>query len=313
MKPNDSRPPRSPGGSAVRRWLAAGAACLATSGCDVLDHGFLSPAGPIAAAERHYFIIVCLIMLLVIGPVLIMVPVIAWHYRLNNTRHAYRPQWGFNWTLEGLIWIPPALIVAVLGFFVWRDTHNLDPYRPLPSGKPPLEVQAVALDWKWLFIYPDLRLATVNQLVIPAGQPVHFSLTSGTVMQSLLIPNLASQIYAMAGMTTQLNLAADRPGDYWGENTQFNGFGFQNQKFGVSVRTPEAFEQWLAGVRAQPNRLDVSAYQAISVRSTLPHPLTFGSVDAGLFDRIVMETLPSGHTIDLEKEIKMQKAMRDHG
>ena len=211
--------------------LAASLACLALSGCGAIGHGFFSPAGPIADAERHYFLVVCLILVFVIAPVLILTPLVAWHYRLANTKSAYRPQWGFYWPLEGLIWIPPTAIVVGLAVLLWRDTHRLDPYRALPSTTAALEVQVVALDWKWLFIYPDQHVATVNELVIPAGQPVHFSLTSGTVMQALLMPRLASQIYAMAGMTTQLNFAADRPGDYWGENTQFSGAGFQNQKF----------------------------------------------------------------------------------
>jgi cytochrome o ubiquinol oxidase subunit 2 len=276
------------------------AACLAVSGCGIVGHGFLSPAGPIAAAERHYFLIVCLVMLFVIGPVLIMTPVIAWHYRLANTRSAYRPDWNFSWLLEGLIWIPPSAIVIGLGVLLWQYTHRLNPYRPLASATSTLEVQVVALDWKWLFIYPFQHVASVNEMVVRAGQPVHLSLTSGTVMQSLLMPRLAGQIYAMAGMKTQLNFAADRPGNYLGENTQFNGMGFQNQKFTVSARTAEGFNQWLAGVRAQPNRLDVSAYQALSVRSTLPHPLMFGDVDPGLFDRIAAQAFPNGHILNMK-------------
>jgi cytochrome o ubiquinol oxidase subunit 2 len=286
--------------------LATSLCCLTLSGCDAIGHGFLSPAGPIADAERHYFLVVCLILVFVIAPVLILTPIIAWHYRLNNTHSAYRPQWGFNWPLEGLIWIPPTAIVVGLAVLLWRDTHRLDPYRPLPSTTAALEVQVVALDWKWLFIYPDQHVATVNELVIPAGQPVHLRLTSGTVMQALLMPRLASQIYAMAGMTTQLNFAADRPGDYWGENTQFNGVGFQNQKFTVSARTPEAFQQWLVSIQAQQNRLDVSAYQKLSVRSTLLHPLRFGAVAPGLFDGIVQQAFPSGHILHM-------KASQNHG
>jgi cytochrome o ubiquinol oxidase subunit II len=135
---------------------------------------------------------------------------------------------------------------------------------------------------------------------------VHFSLTSGTVMVSLLMPRLAGQIYAMTGMTTQLNFAADHPGDYWGENTQFSGLGFQNQKFPISVRTPEAFAQWVAATQAQPNRLDVSAYQALSVRSTLPHPLTYGAVQPGLFNGVVRQTFPTGHILNM-------KAAHNHG
>ncbi len=266
-------------------------ACLLLGGCGVLGRGFLAPAGPVAAATRQEFLRVCLVMLFVIGPVLLLTPLIAWHYRLSNTRSAYRPQWGFSWPLEGLIWIPPTLIVGLLAVFLWRSTHRLDPYRPLAGT--PIEVEAVALDWKWLFIYPDLGVALVNRLVIPAGQPVHLRLTSATVMQSFLVPRLAGQIYAMAGMTTQLNLAADAPGSFFGENTQFNGTGFQAQKFAVQALGAAAFAQWLAATRAQPNRLDSAAYQALSRRASQPRPLAFGRVQPGLFQRIVTMAAPA--------------------
>ncbi len=237
-------------------------------------------------------------MLFVIGPVLLLTPLIAWHYRLSNTDSAYRPQWGFSWSLEGLIWIPPTLIVIGLAVFLWRDTHRLDPYKPLPGQ--PIEIETVALDWKWLFIYPAQDVATVNRLVIPAGRPVHLSLTSATVMQSILMRRLAGQIYAMAGMRTKLNFAADAPGAFLGENVQFDGMGFQNEKFDIASLDPDAFAHWLAESKAQPNRLDAAAYQTLSRRSVLPHPLAFGAVDPGLFDRIVALTQPSGHTIALQ-------------
>ncbi len=283
-------------GHALRRAIPL--ICLLLSGCGVFERGFLAPGGPIAAATRSEFLLVCLIMLFVIGPVLLLAPLFAWHYRLSNTRSAYRPQWAFSWSLEGLIWIPPSMIVVGLAVFLWRDTHRLDPYKRLPGQA--IEIQAVALDWKWLFIYPDQGVATVNRLVIPAGQPVHLSLTSGTVMQSLLMPRLAGQIYAMAGMRTQLNFAADAPGAFWGENAQFNGMGFQNEKFDIAALDPAGFAHWLAETKAQPNRLDTAEYETLSHRSTLPHPLAFGAVDPGLFDRIVGLAQPSGHTIALQ-------------
>ena len=272
--------------------------CLTLGGCGALDRGFFSPGGPIAAATRHEFLFVCVVMLFVIGPVLLLTPLIAWHYRLSNTDSAYRPQWGFSWSLEGLIWIPPTLIVIGLAVFLWRDTHRLDPYKPLPGQ--PIEIETVALDWKWLFVYPAQDVATVNRLVIPAGRPVHLSLTSATVMQSILMPRLAGQIYAMAGMRTKLNFAADAPGAFLGENVQFDGMGFQNEKFDIASLDPDAFAHWLAESKAQPNRLDAAAYQTLSRRSVLPHPLAFGAVDPGLFDRIVALTQPSGHTIALQ-------------
>lgn len=286
-------------GGTILRLLALVGSCPLLSGCAVLDRGFLAPAGPIASATRTEFLIVCAIMLFVVGPVLLLVPLIAWHYRLANTASAYRPQWGFNWPLEGLIWIPPTGIVVLLAVFLWDYTHRLDPYKPLPGQA--FEVQAIAADWKWIFIYPAEDVATVNRLVIPAGRPVNFSLTSATVMQSIFMPRLAGQIYAMAGMRTQLNLQADQAGSYFGENVQFNGVKFQDEKFTVAALDPAAFTLWQAEAKAQPNRLDAAAYEALTRRTVLPQPLAFGSVDPGLFDRVVAQQQPSGHAIALKQ------------
>ncbi|SDM29490.1 cytochrome bo3 quinol oxidase subunit 2 [Methylobacterium phyllostachyos] len=263
------------------------ATLLPLGGCGVLDHGMLGAAGPVADQTRHLFFIVCGILLFVVGPVLLLTPLFAWHYRLSNTKSAYRPQWGFNWPLEGLIWIPPILIVVLLAVFLWRDTHRLDPYKPLASALPPTEVQAVALDWKWLFIYPEEGVASVNELVFPADRPVHISLTSGTVMQSFFIPKLAGQIYAMAGMTTQMNLAAGAPGTFRGENTQFNGMGFQNQKFQVRAEPATDYRAWLARAKTDGRTLDMPAYKALSVRSVQAEPSRYGAVTPDLFKAII--------------------------
>ncbi len=268
-------------------------------GCGVLDRGFLSPAGPVAQVIHDEFLLVCLVMLFVVVPVLLLVPLVAWHYRLSNTRSAYRPQWSFSWGLEGLIWIPPTGIVIFLAVFLWRDTHRLDPYKPLPGAA--VSVQAIAADWKWIFVYPELGVATVNRLVIPAGRPVHLELTSATVMQAILMPRLAGQIAAMAGMRTQLNIQADAPGSFFGENTQFNGFGFQNEKFAVDAMDTAGFDRWLAEVRAQPNRLDATEYERLTRRSTLPHPLAYAAVQPGLFGRVVSLQQPSGHALELDR------------
>ena len=312
---NDAVRRRGRGGVPARRAVrrAAPLLCLLLAQCGVIGRGFLSPAGPVAAATRHEFLAVCVVMVFVVGPVLLLTPLFAWHYRLSNTRSAYRPQWGFNWPLEGLIWIPPTIIVVVLAVFLWQSTHRLDPYRKLPGQ--PVEIQVVALDWKWLFIYPAQGVATVNRLVIPIGQPVHLSLTSATVMQSFMVPRLAGQIYAMAGMRTQLNLEADTAGALWGENVQFNGMGFQTQKFAVTALDADGFAHWLAQTRSQPNRLDATAYEALSHRSTLAHPVAFGAVDPGLFNRIVSRAQPSGQAINLQHPppLPMPMAINPHG
>jgi cytochrome o ubiquinol oxidase subunit 2 len=260
------------------------------TGCDALELGVMNHAGPIAASQWHLYVIVGIVLVFVAGPVLLLVPLIAWHYRLSNKHNAFRPNWSFSWTLEGFIWIPPTGIVIGLGFLLWHYTHTLDPYRPITPNQPALEVQAVGLDWKWLFIYPDQRVAAVNQLVIPVGRPVHISLTSGAVMQALLIPQLAGQIYAMAGMTTQLNLAASHPGDFRGENTQFNGAGFQNEKFDVIALSPAGYDSWVARVRASSHPLDAAAYAELFRQSSLPQPIVFSLVPQRLFQHILVQS-----------------------
>ena len=158
------------------------------AGCDAVRLGVMNAAGPVAETQRHLYLILAIVLVFVAGPVLLLTPLFAWHYRLSNKRNAYRPEMGLLLAARGLIWIPPTGIVIGLGVLLWTYTHRLDPYRPIARSRPPLEIQAVALDWKWLFIYPDQRVATVNQLAIPVGRPVRISLTSGTVMQSLLDP-----------------------------------------------------------------------------------------------------------------------------
>lgn len=268
---------------------------VALGGCDVLRLGVMNHAGPIAASQWHLYIIVGIVLTFVAGPVLLLTPLFAWHYRLSNKHSAFQPNWRFSWTLEGFIWIPPVGIVIGLSVLLWTYTHALDPYRPIAAAQPPLQIQAVGLDWKWLFIYPDQGIAAVNQLVIPAGQPVHISLTSGTVMQALLIPQLAGQIYAMGGMTTQLNLAASRPGTYRGENTQFNGDGFQNEKFDVVALPPEAYERWLTQMHVASHALDATAYAGLFEKSSPPQPIFFSSIPPDLFQRILKQTRNPSH------------------
>lgn len=282
----------------MRRALRTGVVLLVLplmlGGCAALSHGFLHAAGPVADNQRHLFVVVAIVLAFVAAPVLLLVPLFAWHYRRANRHHAYRPKWTFSWGLEGLIWIPPVAIVVLLSVLLWRATHRDDPYRPLPaaSGRAamPLVVQAVALDWKWLFVYPDARVATVDQLAIPVGRPVRLDLTSATVMQSMMIPRLGGQIYAMPAMRTQLNLRADRPGTYRGANVQYNGNGFPKQTFTVLALPPGDYAAWLARVRAGARPLDASAWAQLSRRAVAPRPLFYASVPPGLFHRVMRET-----------------------
>jgi cytochrome o ubiquinol oxidase subunit 2 len=273
-----------------QRLAAATVLLSCLGGCTALSHGFLNPQGPVAGHERDLFITVSIVLLFVAGPVLVLAPLFAWHYRLSNRGDAYQPKWNFNWWVEGLIWIPPAGIVIGLAVLLWHWTRIDDPYRRLP-GAAPIEVQAIALDWKWVFVYPeqgpDQAIASVDRLTIPAGRPVHISLTSGTVMQAMLIPQLAGQIYAMAGMTTELNIAAHRPGRFTGENTQYNGAGFQHQKFAVVALSSAEYDRWVASTRRGQRTLDAQTWRRLSARSIIKQPVDFAHVTPNLFEHVV--------------------------
>lgn len=255
-------------------------------GCAALNHGFMAAAGPVAAQQRELFWIVAAVLVFVVGPVLILVPIIAWHYRLSNKADAYRPNWNFSWKLEGFIWIPPALIVIGLAVLLWGYTTRLDPYRPVP-GAPPLEVQVIASDWKWVFIYPNSAVASVNRLVVPAGRPVRLTITSTTVMQSLMIPRLTGQIYAMAGMKTQLNFQASRTGNFRGANMQYNGKGFPLQAFSVAAVNPEQFQQWLAVSARTAPTFSTRARALLSERATVPAAQVYAHVPVGFFASVI--------------------------
>ena len=252
-------------------------------GCDVFRLGIVGHAGPVADSTWHLYLIVGAVLVFVAGPVLLLTPIMAWHYRLSNKRALYRPTWIFSWVLEALIWLPPAGIVVGLSIVLWHYTHSLDPYRPLASKEAPLEIEVVALDWKWLFLYPGEHVASVNQLAVPVGRPVHLRLTSGTVMQSMLVPQLAGQIYAMPGMTTQLHLAASRPGMFRGRNTQFNGDGFPQDRFDVVALAPAPYAAWLKRVRGSTRTLDGAEYDRLRQRSVERKPLFYAAAPPGLF------------------------------
>jgi cytochrome o ubiquinol oxidase subunit 2 len=229
---------------------------------------FLNPQGPIALAERNHFAVVILMVSIVVVPVLVLTPFFAWRYRYGNTSRPYTPTWDFNWTLEFFIWGVPLGIVTTLGVWLAQDTVGLDPYRPL-SYDPPLRIQVIGYDWKFLFVYPDRGVASIGLLALPVGRPLTFVLTSDTVLQSFFIPALGSQLYAMPGMVTRLNLLADTPGDYRGMNTQYNGDSFEKQKFTARAMSPADFDAWVQKVRATGLPLTQSAYHVLQQRNSL--------------------------------------------
>lgn len=250
-------------------WRGAGAASLLVllTACSDRRSSFLDPAGPIAAAQRAHLLEVVAWTMIAILPVFILVPLLLWRYRYRNDRARYTPDWQFSGLLDLVMWGGPLVIVTVLSVLLWRSTHALDPYKPLP-GDAPIRVEVIGLDWKWLFIYPDLGIATVNDLAFPAGTPVALDLTTDTVMQSFMIPALAGQIYAMPGMRTKLHVLAETTGVFEGENTQWSGSGFPHQKFETHAMTPEAFADWVAQVRADGVPLDMAGYGRLAAGST---------------------------------------------
>jgi cytochrome o ubiquinol oxidase subunit II len=253
--------------------------------------GVLDPQGPIGAAERLILLNATSIMLAVVVPVIVLTLGVAWWFRAGNARARYQPDWSYSGPIELVVWSIPALIVLFLGGIAWIGSHDLDPPKPVSSSTPPLDIQAVSLDWKWLFIYPKQGVASVNRLVVPAGTPLRFSITSATVMNSFFVPQLGSQIYAMGGMATHLYLQADEPGTYPGLSAQFSGDGFSDMRFDVVAVPADRFAEWLASTRAGNDKLDDVGYAALARRGTADHPATFASVAPRLFETILQDTV----------------------
>jgi cytochrome o ubiquinol oxidase subunit 2 len=267
---------------------AVGAALFATA-CDLRHSAVLDPKGPIALAERDLLRDAFYVMMLVIVPVIVLTLLFAWRYRASNTRVTYAPKWAESARLDAIVWLIPALIVVAVAVLLWRSTHKLDPYREIASSTPPLDVQVVAQDWKWLFIYPEQGIATVNQLAIPNGRPVSLRITSDTVMNSFYVPQLAGQIYAMAGMQTRLQLLADQPGKFVGRNSMYSGGGFSDQHFEVVSLAPADFDAWVAKAKQAPGKLDAASYTALAAKSRSNPIAYYSAVEPKLFDSIIMK------------------------
>jgi len=258
------------------------------------EHGVLDPQGPVAASERQILFNSLSIMLVIVVPTIVCILGFAWWYRAGNARAAYSPQWSYSGRLELLLWSIPALVVLFLGGIAWNGSHELDPAKPLGSQVKPLEVEVVSLDWKWLFIYPDQQIASVNRLVIPAGTPVHFRLTSASVLNVFFVPQLGSEIYAMYGMISELHLSADRAGNFHGVAAHFNGDGFSDMSFETRALSVEEFSRWVTSAQADGPALDEQAYRALLRQSSNVPPYTYRATAPRLFDDIAMGHLPPG-------------------
>jgi cytochrome o ubiquinol oxidase subunit 2 len=279
--------------------LLIGAAAL--SGC---SEGILDPKGPIAAAELEILLNSLGIMLAIVIPTILATLGVAYWYRSSNHRARYQPEFAYSSRLEMLVWSIPAMTVLLVGGVAWVGAHELDPRKPIASDVAPLRVQVVSLDWKWLFIYPEHGIATVNQLVVPVGTPVSFELTSSGVMNSFFVPQLGSQIYTMAGMTTRLHLQADHAGTYRGLSANFSGDGFADMRFAVDAVSPGEFERWVQAVSGATSAvLDAAAYAGLAKPSRALPPQTYRAVAPGLFDSIV-NAGPHGHHVSSQRTEK---------
>ena len=271
--------------------LAPLSAILLLSGCDL---GVLDPKGPIGDANLQILINSVAIMLAIVVPTVIATLAVAWWFRSSNTRAQYLPDFEYSGSLELIVWAIPLLTILLLGGVAWVGSHDLDPANPIESTDEPINVQVVSLDWKWLFIYPDQHVASVNRLVIPAGVPIHFSLTSGSVMTAFFTPQLGSMIYTMNRMRTQLFLEAHEPGTFRGLATQLSGDGFADMHFEVVAKTPPEFYDWLGQARASGEDLTRERYIELSKQSIVKEPFTFKTVADDLFEKILDQTLPPG-------------------
>ena len=253
------------------------------SGC---TEGVLDPKGPVAAAERLILFNSLGIMLAIVIPTILATLGVAWWFRSSNARARYLPDFEHSGRLEILVWSIPAMTVLLVGGVAWVGSHDLDPGKVIASSTKPIRVQVVSLPWKWLFIYPDYGIATVNQLTIPVGAPVGFELTSSGVMNSFWVPQLGGQIYTMGGMTTRLHLQADHPGSYRGASANYSGEGFADMRFNVDAMPAEKFAQWVDAVRSAGPVLEPQAYAALSKPSSAVPPFTYRAVAPDLFTGI---------------------------
>lgn len=268
--------------SHAARWGGLGLLTL-LSGCGMT---LFDPKGDIGAQEKTLIVLSLGIMLAVVVPVIVLTLWFAWRYRETNTQAVYAPKWAHSTRIEVVVWGVPCVIVAFLAVLIWRTTHSLDPYKPLVSEMAPLRVEVVAMNWKWLFIYPDYGVASVNQLAVPVDTPIAFKLTAHSLMNSFFIPQLGSQIYAMPGMQTQLHLIANHTGAYDGMSAAYSGHGFSGMNFKAAAMTRADFDGWVAQAKTSAETLSMDIYRKLEVPSVKNLPATYAQVEGGLFNAI---------------------------
>jgi cytochrome o ubiquinol oxidase subunit II len=252
----------------------------------------LDPQGPIGAAEKSILIDSLAIMLAIVVPTILATLGFAWWFRASNPRARHLPDWNYSGRIELIVWSIPALVVMLVGGVAWIGAHELDPAKPISSSQPPLEIQVVSLDWKWLFLYPGQNIASVNSLVIPVNVPVHFSLTSASVMNVFFIPQLGTMIYTMNGMTDDLNLLAERTGNLQGRSAHFSGDGFPDMRFEVRVVSVADFSTWVTSAGQSNAKLDAQSYTELARQSAKVAPATFRLDQPDLFKQIATQKIP---------------------
>ena len=255
----------------------------------------LSPAGQISHKERQLFIIGLILSAVVVIPVYCLTIMIAIKYRATNTKAKYTPEWDHSRWLEAIWWGVPLIIITILSIITWNSSHQLDPYRTIASINPPITIQVVALDWKWLFIYPNQHVASVNQFEVPLNTPINFYLTSDSVMNSFWIPSLGGQIYAMPGMATELHLIASKAGTYYGSSANISGNGFSGMNFKAIASSSSDYNSWLGVALHSKSNLNLANYNKLAKPSEYNPVNYYSGTTDGLFDSIVMKYMePSG-------------------
>lgn len=282
-------------------WLAAAAAVAGLAGCGKTV--VLNPAGDIAAQQGNLVVTATLLMLIIIVPVILLTLLFAWKYRQGNVDAKYDPDWHHSTVLELVIWSVPLMIIIALGALTWIATHKLDPYRPLDridaqralaADAKPLEVQVVAMDWKWLFFYPEQGIATVNELAAPVDRPIRFKLTATSTMNAFYVPDLAGMIYAMPGMQTELNAVINKPGVFQGLASHYSGKGFSGMTFKFHGLSDAEFAQWVDKARADGKPLDKISYLQLARPSERDPVQLFSSVEPDLYHRVLNRCVEDG-------------------
>lgn len=247
----------------------------------------LNPKGVVASKERRLIIESTLLMLIIVIPVYILTFAIAWKYRASNKKARYEPDFDHHRGLETAWWAIPGVVILILSFVTWQSSHALDPFKPLSSSAIPLRVQVVALQWRWLFIYPDQNIATINYFTLPTGTPVNFEVTSDAPMNSFWIPQLGGQIYAMSGMSMQVNLSADQEGWYRGSSANISGQGFASMHFIAKATSQSDFNNWISKVKQSPQALSISEYNKLSQPNQDSSEQNFSQVDLNLYKGVI--------------------------